>query len=420
MIFNVGDILGGRYHITRRLKESPAHFIWLAKDKILERQVSIRARRPHADALTLDSFLKEAQSLAQLEHPYLSLIYDYGEQDGIQFFVTQYISGGSLEVYLRRNQPVSLDIIRLANRLASVIDFLHEHQIIHGDINPHNIFLDKHLHPYISNLFLGSSHYATKLKKALGATDERILGMLQYMAPEAHYHKKLSHYSDLYAYGMTLYQCFTRHIPLHNNEPFGLSQSSGQVDTLPSVHEYRPELPIGVDLVLRRLTHKDPEKRYQTATEAVDDLYRVFYSGQSNIEGKVFISYARKDSEYVYALVTELRRLNIDIWIDQDIEPGSNWDDSIENALNDCDMMLFIGTKDSMTSEYVTHEWSYFMGAGKPVYPFIPEGKAPDNIHSRLNRVQHIMGEDDMLNNVARIVDVLAGGNPTKLGGLDE
>jgi hypothetical protein len=72
-----------------------------------------------------------------------------------------------------------------------------------------------------------------------------------------------------------------------------------------------------------------------------------------------------------------------------------------------------------MSSEYVTHEWSYFMGRGKPVYPFIPQTPIPNNIHPRLSRVQHVVGTDDMLNNVARIVDVLAGGTPTKLGATE-
>src|SRR5690606_33329346 len=157
--------------------------------------------------------------------------------------------------------------------------------------------------------------------------------------------------------------------------------SLDDIRPFPPLSQTRPDLPIGVDVVIKRLTRHDPQERFHTATEASEALNHVFYSGKSNIDGKIFISYARKDSEYVHNLTKELRRIGLDIWIDQDIEPGSNWDEAIENALNDCDMMLLITTEASMSSEYVTHEWSYFMGGGKPVYPFIPQSPIPNNIH---------------------------------------
>jgi hypothetical protein len=122
----------------------------------------------------------------------------------------------------------------------------------------------------------------------------------------------------------------------------------------------------------------------------------------------------------VHKLAAELRGVGVDIWIDQDIQQGSDWGDSIENALKACDMMLLITTEASMDSAYVSHEWSYFMGLGKPVYPFVPDTKLPENIHPRLNRLQLVQGTGDMLADIQNVVTVLAGGNPKKLAGLDK
>lgn len=410
MIFQIGDVLKDRYRITRRLKESPAYFFWLAKDEILDRQVSIRVRRPHTNAVMVGTFLKEAQSLARLEHPHLLSIYDYGEHKNIQFLVTQYIAGGSLDAHLRRNELSSLAVLRLANHLANVIDFLHDQQIVHGDINTHNIFLDKYLHPYISNLFLDSSRYVTKLKKVYDAADERIIGMLQYMAPETHYDQELSHFSDLYAFGITLYQCFTGQVPLHNNEPFGLAQLREQVDSLPSVLDNQRELPISVDVVLQRLTRKKPTERYATATEAISALNKAFYSEQKNVDGKIFISYARADKEYVYTLAREMRQVGLNLWIDQDIAPGANWDSSIESALATSDMLLLIASPASMASNNVQDEWSYYLDEDKPVYTFIYE---ECDLSFRLRRRQYVTSTGDLLNDIAKIVDMLAGGTPS-------
>jgi len=247
-----------------------------------------------------------------------------------------------------------------------------------------------------------------------------VLGTPAYISPEMAQGKtNYSNHSpgvDLYSFGIVMYELLTGQLPFDDDNIQSLLLQHVNED-FPSCHSVRPELPVGLDLVFRRLCAKLPEDRYKTATAAVDDMYKVFYSGQSNIKGKIFMSYARKDSEYVHQLAKELRRIGLDIWIDQDIEPGSNWDEAIENALNDCDMMLLITTDASMSSEYVTHEWSYFMGGDKPVYPFIPQTPIPQNIHPRLSRVQHVVGTDDMLNNVARIVDVLAGGTPTRIDG---
>jgi len=407
-MFSDGDVLLGRYTIVKHLTTGQIHDFWLARDTVLKRAVLIRARPLQIFGKV---FLDEARSLANLEHPHLLPMYDFGEHQGLAFVVVRYIEGGALDDSIKKSTLSIREIVSLAGRLASAIDFLHDQNVIHGDIKPRNILLGRQLHPYISNLFVSSVRKAIAAGSILGHA-----GSPDYEAPESFEKPGLMSTMDIYSFGITLYQCLTGVIPSHQNQPFGKAQLDGLIETLPSVRDTRPELPIGVDVVLQRLTRKQPNERYSNATEAADALSKAFYSGQKSIEGKVFISYSRKDKEFVYQLDQELRQIGLDTWIDRnDIRPGLNWANSIEKALNTCPMMLLITTKDSMFSEYVTHEWSYFMGAKKPVYPFIPYGLIPENIHPRLKNVQHILGSDDMLSDIARIVDVLADSTLTSL-----
>ena len=273
---------------------------------------------------------------------------------------------------------------------------MHARGIVHRAIRAPTIIIDEEAQPYIINFIL-----AKDLKSKREAQDEDIRRYVV-LSPEERKGAKTDIATDIYAFGLLAYSLFTgeRAPKIRHNQ------------VINKVRDFRPDLPIGIDVVVSRLLHSDPNERYQSATVAVDDMYSAFYSGQSAVEGQVFISYARKDSDYVYTLAKELRRIGLDIWIDQDIDPGDNWDNSIEVALGHCEKMLLIVSPDSMRSDNVQDEWSYFLEEGKAVFPFIHK---ECEMSFRLRRRQYITGTGDLLNDVARIVDVLAGGNPTKL-----
>lgn len=411
MNLKAGDVLGGRYELIQKIGSSGKAEAWLGSDKILERQVAIKFALSSNPEMR-DAIERGAKITAKLSHPNILPQFDLGYDGDMVYSVAPILRGGSLRQVINDACNFSIiDLLRTLQQLASGIDYLASQSIVHRDLKPNNILLDEASQPYI--LDFGLALAGDEAIDFLGA------GSVLYLAPEIFFEKPSSNLSDIYAFGILAFQCFTGEFPFRQTNTAALVHSIIN-DELASVRDYRPELPVGIDLVLHRLCAKNPEDRYQTASEAVDDLYRVFYSGQSNIEGKVFISYATKDKDYVHKLAAELRSAGVDIWIDQDIEQGSDWGDSIENALKACDLMLLITTEASMDSAYVNHEWSYFMGLGKPVYPFVPNTKLPDNIHPRLNRLQLVQGTGDMLADIQNIVTVLAGGNPKKLGGLDE
>jgi serine/threonine protein kinase len=407
------EIFDGRYILLEKIWSDGNLTYWRCFDEAIEREVVLfivpLSTSDVEDART------NIKITAGLQHPHIIPIYDLRETGEYLYAVQFYAVNRSILEYLEQPQSEKLSIesiLRLTRQLARAIDYIHTKETVHYHIRPEVILLDKEL-----NLYLTEFHVPRTREKLI-----KKCGVVEYAAPEQ-FTGQLSASCDIYAFGITLFQLFAHQPPFAINKEkphlgsLGWRQQHKDPDEqLPSVRQFRPELPIGIDQVLGRLTSKDPQLRYVNASAAAEYLTRVFYSGQSSIKGRVFISYAHKDKDYVHRLATELRRGGVDIWIAQDIQPGSNWDDAIESALNGSDMMILVVTEASMSSEYVNHEWSYFRGRGKPVYPIIPQAPIPTNIHPRLKRMQHTIGTDDMLNNVARIVDVLAGGTPTKLG----
>lgn len=405
MSLEIGEVLGGRYQIEEMFRKGSVSELWSAQDTILKRRVAIRIVKPEtmSNQHFLKRFEQESQIVASLEHPHVIPIYDYGLHGERPFQVQRLVGVDSLLTwYFQRSKPISsLLLLRIAQQLASVLDFIHQRGIVHRAISANTIIMDEADQPYLINFTV-----AKDLNDSIGASNED-LSRYTVLSPEEKSSGEVAIAGDIYAFGLLLYSLFTG-----EREP---EYRHNQV--ISKVRDFRPELPIGVDVVVSRLLHSDPKQRYQVATDAVNDLMQAFYSGQSSIDGRVFISYARKDSDYVYTLARELRRVGLDIWIDQDIEPGVNWDNSIELALQSCDKMLLIVSPESMRSENVQDEWSYFLEEGKAVFPFIyKEGE----MSFRLRRRQYIISTDDLLNDVARIVDVLAGGNPTTVIFTDE
>ena len=401
-------VLGGRYRVIGSVDCGTLADIRLAYDTVLQRKVTVKlateARGDGSDSpgsYPPGVFRREAEMAASLEHPHVHPVYDYGTHGALEYLVMRFFNE-TLRQYIRRFAPPSympLDVaLPLFRSISGAIDYLHERgPIVHGNLKPNTIVLDteagSHPYPFVSDLGVA----------ALGAKG---IGTPLYMAPEQASGGAVSAAADLFALGILLYECLTGVLPFHAESiPAILFQKMQPARGQYSVRRVRPELPLGVDLVLEGLTRPEPSERYRTATAAMEELARAFYSGQASVEGTVFISYAREESGYVHEVARRLRGLGVKLWIDQDIQPGANWDRSVEDALREADTMLVVLSPAAVASETVCDEWSYFLDHGKNVYPLIYE---PCELPLRLRRRQHIESTRDLLSDLARIVAMLA------------
>ncbi len=406
------DVIQGRYNLISQMKVSSITETWTALDQSLDRfvQIEFLQKRLINNERMSQLFYNQCIVSAKLIHPNLIPVFDYDNHDGLPYIVKLFVPSLRFFDLIRQDKVMSLaSLMSIFQQIASCLDYLHANDIVHRNLKSQNILVGSNNTSYLTglNVMYHSSSDDVMTKEGV------IVGTWQYISPESFLGETSTPHNmpprDIYSFGVIVFEALSRTMPFHiENGGMREWKEIHSNQDIPLISQHRPDLSISINATLSKLLAKNPKDRYTRATEAVDDLYKAFYSGHSNLDGKIFISYARKDSEYVHKLADELRRIGLDIWIDRDIEAGSNWDDAIENALNACDLMLLITTDASMASEYVTHEWSYFMGSKKPVYPFIPQNPAPDNIHPRLQRVQHMIGTDDMLNNVARIIEMLS------------
>ncbi|MEM9954679.1 MAG: protein kinase [Chloroflexota bacterium] len=389
----VHDVIEERYRIDSFLKSGSGTDLWSAHDMRLRREILVRIVKDNmlGNSHYISRFAYDAQILAQLEHPHIVPIHDYGIHGDNPYQIQRYIGVSTLEDFVNGfTKFETLEQLRLLQQIASAIDYIHERGIVHRDLHAHNIILDNRNTPYLSNFSLAAFTQSKNMLLDEPATTKR--------ANPNEYQK------DIFTFGSLA------HIVLTHGEP---PRYYGQ-ELTSKIQKYRPDLPTTIELVIKRLISEDSSQQYTTASNAVDDLFDAYYSGNSRIDGTIFVSYASVNKHYVQKLVEEMRSIGLDIWIDGDIPTGTTWADGIQNALNECDIMLLIVTENSMDSDYVTHEWSYFMGSGKPVYPFVLGGELPKNIHPRLEHFQFSFGTDDMLGNVSRIIDMLSSKRSTE------
>jgi serine/threonine protein kinase len=401
--------IAGRYQILDEVGRGSESIVYKAKDELLGRIVAVKTFRSSDNATYAATLINEARVMARVQHPNIMPIHDLIQENDTNYLVMPLISRNAVNWFSGAKEKPLSELFRFLDRLADALDFLHSHQIIYRNLKPGSILVSEDNQPYLIGFTISEIRETTPQRT--NVDDERRIRSLYYVAPEIIRGMEVTSASDIFSFGLIVYELITGYYPYDAKSFSDMLVLIGNGD-VPSIYEYRPELSLAtmrdIDAVIDKLTAENPDERYQTAREAVNDLNRVISSGHGLIEGKLFISYACKDEDFVHALVQELQNYNVAFWVDKNIEYGSAWDETIDNQLADCDAILVIVTPDSMKSPYVTYEWSYFIGANKPVLPFVPNFALDSlDMHPRLSRVQFIKGTENMNQNVLQIIEVM-------------
>ena len=262
-----GQMLGP-YRIINQIGRGGMATVYKAYQPSVDRYVAIKVLPSQlAESREFATrFQQEARIIAKLEHPHILPVFDYGESDGVAYFVMRYMDAGTLKEKMIEGRPLPLqDIDRLFTQLADALNYAHSRGIVHRDLKPANVLIDSH-----GNVFLTDFGIAKLLESAsprLTQTDA-IMGTPAYISPEQAQGQTVDQRSDIYSLGIILYEMVTGSVPFTAETPLAVLIKHIS-DPLPPPSLVKPDIRPAIEQVILKALSKDPRDRFSTAAEFV-------------------------------------------------------------------------------------------------------------------------------------------------------
>lgn len=253
------------FELIRVLGQGGFGAVWLARDTHLNREVALKLPRNPDNRL-----LHEAQTAARLRHPNIVAVFEVGVENGRAFIASEYIEGESLKAELHRGRPPQERAVSVMIQIALAAEHAHAHQVVHRDMKPANVMVNRQGTPYITDFGIAKSIAADETI----SLDGEIVGTIAYMAPEQASGRNTTtdHRADIYAMGVMLFELLTEYRPFRGSSQGILFQKSHQ--DAPSPRTLLPSLAKDLETICLKCLERDPEKRYQSAQELADELKR--------------------------------------------------------------------------------------------------------------------------------------------------
>ncbi|RHW50958.1 Stk1 family PASTA domain-containing Ser/Thr kinase [Lactobacillus bombicola] len=268
-MINRGYLLGDRYRIIDTLGEGGMSNVYLAEDIILQRKVAVKILRMdlQKEPQILARFQREALATSELSHPNIVMVLDVGTDYGLPYMVMEYVDGPDLKDYIRKNTPLDLhDVIRIMDQILSAMTLAHKHNVIHRDLKPQNILMDKR-----GNIKIADFGIAVALNQNSVTQTNSAVGSVHYMSPEQTRGGLVTKQSDIYSLGIILYELITGSVPFNGDSAVAIALKHAQ-EPIPSIKEKDEKVPQSLENVVLRATAKDPRLRYASAYEMQVDL----------------------------------------------------------------------------------------------------------------------------------------------------
>lgn len=274
----MSKLLAGRYELIEKIGEGGMAVVYKAKDRLLNRYVAIKILRPEftQDEQFLDSFKRESQAAAGLQHPNIVSIYDVGRTGNINFIVMELVDGRPLSDFIKEKGRLDYKTtIDIAKQMASALAIAHKHQIIHRDVKPHNIMITSDGVAKLTDFGI-----ARAVSKATMVADtSKIIGSVHYFSPEQARGAYVDERSDIYSLGIVMFEMLTGRVPFDGETPVEVALKHINED-VPSPAKLVPGIPPALDKVVLKATDKYQTERYKSADEMLEALKNVEFVTQ--------------------------------------------------------------------------------------------------------------------------------------------
>ena len=318
----IGTVLS-HYKIVEKIGQGGMGVIYKAEDLKLQRFVALKVLPSLRNISEEDRqrFFQEARVTSSMNHPNVLTVHEFEEDQGVTFLVTEFVEGKSLESMLHGEKLSIQFILDLATDAASGIFEAHRLGIVHRDLKPDNIMITERGQVKVMDFGLarlvGASHVTTP---------GSIVGTFAYMSPEQIEEKEVDARSDIFAYGILLYQMVTGELPFGGRTVTEMLSSIVQRNPEP-IAKYRSDAPPGLEQVIFRALEKNPRERYQSMEEIRADLERLRVDPSALFEQK-----RRKRKNLSFALlggIVSVLAIVIWLWLTNEQAPASNVPKSI-------------------------------------------------------------------------------------------
>jgi serine/threonine-protein kinase len=277
----IGKVFGNRYELLEKAGVGGMAVVYKAKCHLLNRFVAVKVLKEElvSDEEFLRKFSREAQSAASLSHHNIVNVYDVGKEDGIPYIVMEYVEGVTLKSYIDSYEGFlkNEEIANFARQIALALEHAHGNQIIHRDIKPHNIMVNKD-----GTLKVADFGIASAISETTTSYSSEAIGSVKYSSPEQARGRNVDERTDLYSLGVLMYEMATRKVPFQGETAVEIALKHMKEDIVPP-SAVNSTFHKGIESIVMRSLLKDIGQRYQTARELIDDLEKIINNPSVNV-----------------------------------------------------------------------------------------------------------------------------------------
>ena len=265
-------VYNGRYELHRRIARGGMADVFLARDQLLDRPVALKILFPEfaTDPNFVERFRREAQAAANLSHPNIVSVYDWGEEESTYFIVMEYVEGRSLAQIVRDDGPLLPDrAADVATDIAAALGFAHRNGVIHRDVKPGNVLISPLGQVKVTDFGIAR---AVTTQDNLTQTGT-VMGTATYFSPEQARGETVDPRSDVYSLGVVLYELLVGEPPFTGDNPVSVAYKHVQ-ETAERPTRRNPQIPAALEAVTMKALAKNPANRYASADDMAADLRR--------------------------------------------------------------------------------------------------------------------------------------------------